>query len=76
MSNWYKQNLNKRSTSVKHIEQKGEKCNGFQVSENRRRSIQYESVPQPCVEARDHCISLHLDKRIKSHDLGGEPRHR
>ena len=41
---------------------------------NHKRSIQYASVPLPCSEARDHCISLHLDKRPNSHDLGGDPQ--
>ena len=34
---------------------------------NRQRPIQYESVPQPCVDARDHCISLQVDKGQKSY---------
>ena len=31
---------------------------------NRQRPIQYASIPQPCVEARGHCKSLHMDKRL------------
>ena len=40
----------------------------------RQTPIQYASVPQTCVEARNHCISRHADKRLKSHELGGDPR--